>query len=106
HPSSAVEFVLRLFSTVLDWWYSRIVEDRPMPSQRKQFNVRADDETEARVQRLLPLVKQALGIDVSISDLFRLGMIELERKHGGDQERQETHESEVPRPKPARKAKR
>jgi hypothetical protein len=52
-----------------------------MPSQRKQFNVRADDETEARVQRLLPLVKAAVGLEIGISDLFRLGMIELEKKY-------------------------
>ena len=53
-----------------------------MPSQRKQFNVRADEETEARVERLLPMVKRALGLEVTISDLFRLGMIELERRYG------------------------
>jgi hypothetical protein len=55
-----------------------------MPSNRKQLNVRADEETEKRVERLLPLVSKALGLRVSRSDLFRLGMIELERKFGGE----------------------
>jgi hypothetical protein len=54
-----------------------------MPSNRKQLNVRTDEETEKRVERLLPLVSKALGLQVSRSDLFRLGMIELERKFGG-----------------------
>lgn len=51
-----------------------------MPSDRKQLNVRMDDETEERVARLLPAVSEAIGLKVSQSDLFRLGMIELERK--------------------------
>ena len=55
-----------------------------MPSKRKQINVRSDVETEQRVRRLLPLVKQAIGLEVTVSDLFRLGMIELERKYDGD----------------------
>lgn len=55
-----------------------------MPSYRKQLNVRADEETEKRVERLLSLVSKALGLQVSMSDLFRLGMIELERKFGGE----------------------
>ena len=55
-----------------------------MPSKRKQLNVRADEETEQRVERLLPLVSKTLGVQVSRSDLFRLGMIELERKFGGE----------------------
>ena len=55
-----------------------------MPPNRKQLNVRADEETEKRIERLLPLVSKALGVQVSKSDLFRLGMIELERKFGGE----------------------
>jgi hypothetical protein len=47
---------------------------------RKQLNIRVDDETEARVRRLLSSVRAALGLPVSQSDLFRLGMIELEKK--------------------------
>jgi hypothetical protein len=52
-----------------------------MPSKRKQLNVRADEETERRIKRLLPAVSAALGLAVTMSDLFRLGMIELERKY-------------------------
>jgi hypothetical protein len=33
------------------------------------------------VRRLLPLVKEAVGLEIGISDLFRLGMIELEKKY-------------------------
>jgi hypothetical protein len=54
-----------------------------MPSDRKQFNVRADPETEDRIRRLLPLIRGALGLEVTVSDLFRMGMVELERKYGG-----------------------
>jgi hypothetical protein len=60
------------------------VGDTTVPSQRKQFNVRADRETEDRVKRLLSAVKQGIGLEVNISDLFRLGMIELERKYAND----------------------
>ena len=56
-----------------------------MPSNRKQLNVRADEETANRVERLLLLVSKLLGLQVSRSDLFRLGMIELERKFGGEE---------------------
>ena len=58
-----------------------------MPSKRRQINVRADAETEARIQRLLPIVKESLGLDVTVSDLFRLGMIELEKRFGKPQKR-------------------
>jgi hypothetical protein len=52
-----------------------------MPSSRKQLNVRMDDVTQARVDRLLPIVSAAVGLDLSMSDLFRLAMIELERRY-------------------------
>lgn len=51
-----------------------------MPSDRKQLNIRLDAETEDRVERLLLAVSASLGLKVSQSDLFRLGMIELEKK--------------------------
>lgn len=54
-----------------------------MPRERRQLNVRVDDETERRIARLLPLVTAAVGIQVTVTDLVRLGMIELERKYGG-----------------------
>jgi hypothetical protein len=52
-----------------------------VPSQRKQMNIRLDAETEERVARLVPLVSAAVGLNVSMADLVRLGMIELERKY-------------------------
>ena len=60
-------------------------------STRKQLNIRMDAETEERVARLLLSVAAAYGIPVSQSDLFRLGMIELEKK--------------FPPPEPAKKPK-
>ena len=68
-----------------------------MPSKRKQFNVRADPETEARVKRLLPQVKEALGLEVTVSDLFRLGMIALERLY--NERSTEVHDAEPARRK-------
>jgi hypothetical protein len=65
-----------------------------MPSKRKQINVRADAETEARIKRLLPRVREALGLEVTVSDLFRMGMMELERRYGG-----KTGEGVAPEPK-------
>lgn len=52
-----------------------------MPSQNKQINVRIDDETRAMVSRVKDAVSASLGLKVSVSDLFRLGLQELERKH-------------------------
>jgi hypothetical protein len=52
-----------------------------MPSNRKQMNVRLDDETEERIGRLLPVVSASVGLKLSQSDLVRLALIELERRH-------------------------
>lgn len=52
-----------------------------MPSKRTQINVRLDPESEARLPRVREAVSRAIGLEVSQSDLFRLGLIELERKH-------------------------
>ncbi|VTR95252.1 unnamed protein product [Gemmata massiliana] len=52
-----------------------------MPSERKQINVRVDDETEELIPRLIRSVTAALGIKVSQSDLFRLGLRELAQKY-------------------------
>ena len=52
-----------------------------MPSQRKQFNVRPDDDTWELVRQLRPAVSANLGLAVSLSDLFRLGMLALKEKH-------------------------
>ena len=52
-----------------------------MPSKRRQFNVRPDDETWEIIDRVKPLVEASIGISVSQSDLLRLGMLALEEKH-------------------------
>jgi hypothetical protein len=52
-----------------------------MSSQRKQLNIRMDQKTEALVERLKPAVTEAVGLPVSYSDLFRLGMLELEKRY-------------------------
>jgi hypothetical protein len=60
------------------------LEGQDVPSKRKQINVRVDPETEQRIQRLLPIIKETTGLEITVSDLVRLGMIELERKHLGE----------------------
>lgn len=52
-----------------------------MPSKRKQINVRVDEATETLIAQLQPAVTAAIGLDVSLSDLIRLGMQELARKY-------------------------
>ena len=52
-----------------------------VPSDRKQLNIRMDPETEALVAQLLPAVSAVIGLKLSQSDLFRLGMLELQRKY-------------------------
>lgn len=51
-----------------------------MPSDRKQVNVRVDEATAELMARLIPAVSAAIGLAVSQSDLFRLGLLELEKK--------------------------
>lgn len=61
-----------------------------MPSDRKQLNVRVDPDVEDLVEQLIPAVTAALGVKVSQSDLFRLGMKELAAKYlppAGDRKR-------------------
>jgi len=53
----------------------------PMPSQRRQLNIRLDRDMERLVPRLLEAVRRELGLKVSQSDLFRLGMKELAKKY-------------------------
>lgn len=52
-----------------------------MPSQRKQLNVRVDDATDDLIERLRPAVSAAIGLEVSLADLVRLGMLELAKKY-------------------------
>lgn len=69
-----------------------------MPSDRKQINVRVDEETEGLIRELLPVVSAAVGLSLSQSDLFRLGLVELRRKYAAGQ-----NPPDPPVEKPARK---
>lgn len=53
-----------------------------MPSSRKQFSVRMTDETAARVDRLMPIVARAVGVELAQSQFFALAVAALEEKHG------------------------
>ena len=66
-----------------------------MPSKLPQLNVRMDPETEALVKRLIPAITEAIGLKVTQSDLFRLGVQELRKKYLTDE----------PDPKPLKKGK-
>ena len=48
---------------------------------RQQFAFRIDDETRRRLDRLVPVVSQSLGMKVNLSDLVRLAIVALEEKH-------------------------
>ena len=81
-----------------------------MPSDRKQINVRADDETIALVAELLPVVSAVLGLSVNQSDLFRLGLNELKKKYLTSATVPQAHTSpapaaSVPEPTAAKKPK-
>lgn len=52
-----------------------------MPSDRKQINVRVDEQTEALLKALLPAVSADIGLELTQSDLFRLGLLELRKKY-------------------------
>ena len=56
-----------------------------MPSKLPQLNVRLDPDTEETVKRLIPAITSALGLKVSQSDLFRLGVQELRKKYLADE---------------------
>jgi hypothetical protein len=52
-----------------------------MRVSRRQVNVRIDDETSDRLERVQAAGSASLGLRLSISDVFRLGLVELERKY-------------------------
>jgi hypothetical protein len=52
-----------------------------VPSGRKQLNIRLDPATEARLPRVREAASAALGIPLSVADVFRLALIELEKKY-------------------------
>ncbi len=55
----------------------------PTP-KRKQLNVRMDDDTEARLERLVPVASAAVGLSLSQSDVIRLALIALEEKYAAE----------------------
>lgn len=52
-----------------------------MPSDRRQFNVRMNDDTAARVDRLLPVVARAVGLELTQAQFLALAVAALEAKH-------------------------
>jgi hypothetical protein len=52
-----------------------------MPSSRRQINVRIDAETAERIECVQVAASAGVGLKLSLSDLFRLGLIELEKKY-------------------------
>jgi hypothetical protein len=52
-----------------------------MASDRKQLNVRLDSESFERIDRLMAAASAAVGLKVSMSDVVRLALIELEKKY-------------------------
>ncbi len=56
---------------------------------RKQINIRLDMDTEKLLEDLQPIVSKAIGLQVSQSDLFRLGMLELWKKYKTEWEAEE-----------------
>ena len=52
-----------------------------VPSKRKQVNVRVDAEAEELMNQLLVAVSARIGLEVSQSDLFRLGLLALKKEY-------------------------
>lgn len=49
--------------------------------ERKQINVRVDEEIERQISRLMVLLSAELGVTITITDVVRLGVLELAKKH-------------------------
>jgi hypothetical protein len=58
-----------------------------MGSERRQFNVRMNDETAAKVDRLIPLVSTQLKIEISQAQFFALAVAALEEKYAEPKDR-------------------
>lgn len=52
-----------------------------MPSERRQFNVRMNEETAAEVDRLLPVVSAALKIELTQAQFLALAVAALSEKY-------------------------
>lgn len=53
-----------------------------MPSKLKQINVRADDAMVELESRVRAAASAAIGLEMSQSDVYRLGLNELAKKYG------------------------
>jgi Arc/MetJ-type ribon-helix-helix transcriptional regulator len=52
-----------------------------MATKNKQLNVRMDEETEARLERLVKTGSAVVGLALSQSDVIRLALQALEEKY-------------------------
>jgi hypothetical protein len=52
-----------------------------MPSKVRQVNIRPDADTLALLDRVRQSASAAVGIPLSMTAIFRLGLLELERKY-------------------------
>lgn len=67
-----------------------IPEGPTVPSNRKQINVRLDEETEAELPELRERMSKTIGLELSYSDLFRLGVAELKKKYTPEKSEKKT----------------
>ena len=55
-----------------------------MATKNKQLNVRIDDETAARLERLVTVGSEATRLSLSQADVIRLALIALEEKYAAE----------------------
>lgn len=55
-----------------------------MMTDKKQMNFRADVQTRESIEQLIPVVSAALGIEVTLSDIMRLGVQSLKKQYLGE----------------------
>lgn len=78
-----------------------------MPSDRRQINVRVDEQTEALLGRLIVEAGRRTGLDVSQSDVFRLALQALAREYAQAASTEPPFDaSRPPGPPPAPKSRR
>lgn len=63
-----------------------------MATDRKQINIRVDEQERAELPALCEAVGKATGLKITVTDLFRLGVRELRKKY--------MPEADPPAPKP------
>ena len=62
-----------------------------MASDRKQLNIRLDEETEQLLGELRPLAEQATGLKVSQADVIRLALRALAREYAAAGGKKKSH---------------